>query len=62
MDPNATLRDINDALDVDDTEAADLACEDLYRWLTFNAFAPDWTRYPAATEYYRAYVARMERS
>ena len=55
MDPDATLRTIEDFLelgyrgpDIDD------ACWDLYGWLMRGGFPPKWENHQYASEYYRA--------
>ncbi|HEY6117461.1 MAG TPA: hypothetical protein VI172_16025 [Candidatus Dormibacteraeota bacterium] len=50
MDPNATLRRIEDA---DTRREQREACEDLRTWLARGGFHPDWDAYPKATAFYR---------
>jgi hypothetical protein len=58
MDPNATLAMIADLLrqsahdDIAGYEL-DIACQDLYDWLTAGGFEPDWSRHETAAGYYR---------
>lgn len=47
--------------DPNNQPAADRHCHALYVFLKDNAVTPDWTREPAATEYFRQYVTRMGR-
>ncbi len=62
MDPNATLRDINDFLaDRHVGEKVDIWCEYLYDWLSHGGFNPDWDKYPLATDYYRLRAVSIER-
>ena len=51
MDPNATLRMIDDAdrVDADTREAI----ANLQRWLSRGGFAPDWAAYPTGTRRFR---------
>jgi hypothetical protein len=58
MDPNATLRRIEDLLSAgmgpSDIEEVTEALDDLHAWLTSGGFAPrSWARYPRATAAYR---------
>jgi len=55
MDPNATLRMIESALESGDREAAKDSRRDLVWWMERGGFAPDWEAYPRAA----AYVRRM---
>ena len=43
MDPNATLREIAEALKSDDRELARKARTDLIAWIRKGGFQPDWT-------------------
>jgi len=56
MDPNATLRDIDEF--IDDTamsnQLVDL-CDALHTWLLHGGYEPDWTAYPSGASYYLGY-------
>lgn len=59
MDPNETLRRIEallPALDDDDVDEAEGFCADLSEWLDKGGFAPEWTKYPEATKFYKSWV------
>jgi hypothetical protein len=51
MDPNETLRLINDCRSVHSRECVELI-ETLRGWIVRGGFHPDWTRYPKATRRY----------
>lgn len=51
MDPDACLRRIADA---DSQDEISEACKDLYNWIKFGGFQPDWKAQPNATKRYRA--------
>ena len=62
MDPNATLRDINDFLAAgNEGESVDEYCKFLYDWLKGGGFAPDWNKYPLAADYYKCRKVYMDR-
>jgi len=61
MDANALLRLLAIALGYNATHTANHCCLELYRRLSRDAATPTWAGYPSATEYYRAYVARLGR-
>jgi|CXWL01.1.fsa_nt_gi hypothetical protein len=52
MDPNATLREINDA---DTMRQAREFCGYLAAWLDRGGFAPDWTAYPKGARRFNLY-------
>ena len=53
MDPNATLRNINEFLDAKrDGVEVDYWCQDLWDWIAKGGFSPVWENYPLATHYY----------
>lgn len=52
MDPNATLKLINDAASIHDEECIEHA-ENLAAWIGRGGFEPDWAKYPEATRRYR---------
>jgi hypothetical protein len=52
MDPNATLRLINDALWAGDDDGMKEGMDSLRGWLLGGGFEPDWSEYPAAAELY----------
>jgi hypothetical protein len=67
MDPNATLRFIQNSMDEwkdnyhPDTSShwkdqIDNSIIDLRKWLLKGGFAPDWDKFPEATRYYRFYT------
>lgn len=47
MDPNATLRDIDDADRINASTRRAMA--DLFTWITRGGFPPDWEVYPKGT-------------
>ena len=51
MDPNETLKQIDQHLETD-VEAAKEACLDLATWMSKGGFNPVWDRYPKAAAYY----------
>lgn len=51
MDPNATLRDLNDALADCNYLLANELRECLHSWLHRAGFEPDWKSYPRAAFY-----------
>jgi hypothetical protein len=54
MDPNITLRMINNFLtDTNCADELDESCINLYDWVNKGGFNPDWNKYPLATSYYR---------
>lgn len=65
MDPNATLAALNDAIDAgltkDAVEERLLHCENLDNWLGLAGFAPDWSKYPRASNYFQAWKNRRRR-
>lgn len=40
MDPDATYRDLLDAIEIGDTETAEQLASDLLRWIATGGFAP----------------------
>jgi hypothetical protein len=55
MDPNATLRIINDARRPSSADARE-ALTSLYNWIARGGFHPDWSAYPLGTaRFQRAY-------
>lgn len=52
MDPNATLKRLSDALDIDELFDAHDAVSDLENWIAGGGFPPDWDAYPAAKHFY----------
>lgn len=52
MDPNATLRRIQDSRRTERREA----CQDLDTWLRGGGFQPDWRRHPEGTRAFRRYL------
>lgn len=50
MDPNATLREINDA---DRYRRSREFCQYLASWLASGGFQPDWDAYPLGTKRFR---------
>lgn len=61
MDPNANLAEQETLLTATDRtdilRRAELR-RALQGWLAGDGFAPDWTKYPAATKAYRAWVRK----
>ncbi len=57
MDPNATLRDIANALDDSEgtVQPAVAAAYDLRTWIKQGGFPPHWALYPKATRFYAVY-------
>lgn len=54
MDPNATLREIHNALMNRETgDEIDEWCEALGDWVDNGGFEPDWKAYPLGTSYYQ---------
>ncbi len=58
MDPQATFRDLDDAIECADHERAQECCETLSAWIRGDGFEPDWTERPQALGYYSAYCNR----
>ena len=56
MDPNATLRRLDEAMDEREMDEAGFIVKDLARWLASGGFEPEWWRYPRATAFYSARV------
>jgi hypothetical protein len=55
MDPNATLRMIDEFIEARSTSnEVDESVENLREWLAKGGFEPDWKRYPLGTAYYHA--------
>lgn len=52
MDPNATLRMIEEALRDRDYRLANQLKWSLFQWLARGGFEPDWSKYPQASAYY----------
>ena len=65
MDPNATLRQIDEFLSRHRTgDEVDLWCEILFDWLERGGFAPAWSAHPLGESYYRCreiHIRRGER-
>lgn len=57
MDPNATLRLIDDAKRVDAT--ARRAMVDLYNWMSCGGFPPSWDIYPKGTRRFAKVYGKM---
>ena len=54
MDPNATLRMIDEFLTKRQSgDEVDEWCEHIYDWIDRGGFAPDWEAYPLGASYYR---------
>ncbi len=53
MDPNATLRAIEEAIEVGDDGEAALLCSDLRGWLANGGYEPSWDTYGEAKDFYR---------
>jgi len=54
MDPNATLKLIDDFLTARRTgEQVDIWCQDLWDWLKKGGFEPNWAQYELGASYYR---------
>ena len=49
MDPNATLKIIEETIDGNELYKA---CEDLHVWLDTGGFEPNWEEYPIAANYF----------
>ena len=59
MDPDATLKQIDDFLLLRKTGAiVDVWVEELATWLNKGGFDPDWDRYPLATSYFNTITGR----
>ena len=58
MDPNAALRDLNLAITERDFADAKSICSELDSWLIDGGFAPDWTTYPLATDYFNYFIGQ----
>lgn len=54
------LARIDHCLAKDDQDGTHEACMDLFRHLERNATAPNWERWPYATDYYRTWAVLME--
>ncbi len=57
MDPNATLKLIQDCRKETDEECVQ-ACTDLMTWLLNRGFEPDWDSYPKGTRRYDRFLDR----
>lgn len=55
MDPNATLRLIEEALVDNDWDYVDELCFELYDWLGRGGFEPEWNDYLDAFAQYQAW-------
>jgi hypothetical protein len=54
MDPNATLREIDQFLKAGRTgDEVDQWCEALRQWIARGGFEPDWAKYELGASYYR---------
>ena len=53
MDPNATLRDLQAALDEGDEFGQQEYQHILASWIARGGFAPDWDAYPEAARFFR---------
>lgn len=58
MDPNATLRLINEAVEDIDREEAEYLCDCLQWWIDRGGAEPDWSRFRIGHSFYMAYVQR----
>src|SRR3990167_8212454 len=62
MDPDATLRMINEFLEAKESgEEVDYLVEALYQWIERGGFEPGWHKYPLATSYYDTRIAGARR-
>lgn len=63
MDPNATLKMIDDFLrDRHTGPEVDRWCKNLYDWIELGGFEPRWEQCRLGTSYYKCQVIRIERS
>lgn len=63
MDPEATLKRIDDFLRAGETgEEVDEWCESLMEWLARGGFEPDWEKYPLGASYYRCRAIQAARA
>jgi hypothetical protein len=60
MDPDATLRWIDDSIDYGNTEDAEFYCRELHDWIKSRGFEPRWDDYPSARDFYRDVIAGAE--
>ena len=58
MDPNETLKQIQDAIDREDFVSADKHCHDLDDWLMTGGFEPIWQRNPRGLAYYSEFLKK----
>ena len=56
MDPNATLRALDEAIDERNRDESGFLVKELSRWIASGGFEPEWWRYPRAAAYYAARV------
>jgi len=62
MDPNATLKMINEFLEDRRTgDEVDDWCGNLFEWIQKGGFEPEWNTYPIGTSYYWCYVAQRKK-
>ena len=57
MDPNAALRDIDEAKRVDASTRRTMV--DLYTWIVRGGFSPDWAVYPKGTRRFAKVFGKM---
>lgn len=50
MDPNETLRLIQQHIEAGEHDDAKQGCKDLYDWMSKGGFNPTWANYPLAAE------------
>lgn len=55
MDPNTTLRDIEDEIQMQAPPSSVVykMCDDLREWLNKGGFEPNWDKYPIGSAFYR---------
>ena len=62
MDPNETLKRIDDFLHAADSgPEIDEWCQALKEWLDKDGFEPDWAKFEWGTSYYECYVIQKEK-
>lgn len=63
MDPNETLKQIDDFLAAHKCgEEVDEWCEYLMDWMDKGGFEPHWEAYPLGTSYYKCRVVSVRKS
>lgn len=60
MDPNETLKEIDESIAQNDFDEVRASIAELYTWISKGGFEPNWLAYPRATEAYNDLVRSSE--